>query len=66
MRWPFLGAALSTVTVAALAAEFTLSSTEVKSGSPMALAQALTACRGKTSPRRSPGRVSRPARKASR
>lgn len=30
----------------ALAAEFVLSSTEVKSGSPMAVAQALTACGG--------------------
>ena len=46
MRWLILGAVLSAVADPALAAEFMLSSTEVKSGSPMALAQALTACKG--------------------
>ena len=46
MRWLILGAALSAVAAPALAAEFTLSSTEVKSGSPMALAQAFTECKG--------------------
>jgi hypothetical protein len=46
MRWLVLGTALSAVAAQAPAAEFMLSSTEVKSGSPMALAQALTACKG--------------------
>ena len=46
MRWLILGAVLLAVAEPALAAEFMLSSTEVKSGSPMALAQALTACKG--------------------
>ncbi len=46
MRWLILGAALSALAAPALAAEFVLASTEVKSGSPMALAQALTACKG--------------------
>jgi Raf kinase inhibitor-like YbhB/YbcL family protein len=46
MRWLILGTALSALAAPALAAEFMLSSTEVKSGSPMALAQALTACKG--------------------
>jgi Raf kinase inhibitor-like YbhB/YbcL family protein len=46
MRWVILAAALSAVAAPALAAEFMLSSTEVKSGSPMALAQAYTACKG--------------------
>ena len=46
MRWLILGAALSALTAPALAAEFMLNSTEVKSGSPMSIAQAFTACRG--------------------
>ena len=46
MRGLILGAALSAVAVPALAAELILSSTEVKSGSPMGIAQAFTACRG--------------------
>lgn len=46
MRWLILGAALSAVAAPALAAEFILSSTAVKSGSPMSLAQAYTACNG--------------------
>jgi Raf kinase inhibitor-like YbhB/YbcL family protein len=46
MRWLILGAALSAVTAPALAAEFMLNSTEVKSGSPMSVAQAFTACKG--------------------
>ena len=46
MRWLILAAALAAVAGPALAAEFVLSSTEVKSGSPMALAQAFTACNG--------------------
>ena len=46
MRWVILGAALSAVAAPALAAEFMLSSTEVKSGSPMGLAQVFTACKG--------------------
>ena len=46
MRWLILGAALSAVAAPAFAAEFVLASTEVKSGSPMALAQAFTACKG--------------------
>ena len=44
MRWLILGAILSAVAAPALAAEFMLSSTEVKSGSPMALAQVFTEC----------------------
>ena len=46
MRGLILGVALSAVAVPALAAELILSSTEVKSGSPMGIAQAFTACRG--------------------
>ena len=46
MRWLILAAALSAVEVPVLAAEFMLTSTEVKSGSPMALAQAYTDCKG--------------------
>ncbi|HEU0154656.1 MAG TPA: YbhB/YbcL family Raf kinase inhibitor-like protein [Stellaceae bacterium] len=46
MRWLILGAALSLATAPALAAQFVLASTEVKSGSPMALAQAYTECNG--------------------
>jgi len=46
MRWLILGTALSAAAAPAPAAEFMLSSTEVKSGSPMARAQALTACKG--------------------
>jgi Raf kinase inhibitor-like YbhB/YbcL family protein len=46
MRWLILGAALSALAAPALAAKFVLSSTEVKSGSPMGLAQAFTACHG--------------------
>ena len=46
MRWLILGTALSAVAAPAPAAEFMLSSTEVKGGSPMALAQALSACKG--------------------
>ena len=46
MRWLILGAALSAVAAPTLAAEFMLNSTEVKSGSPMALAQAFTDCKG--------------------
>jgi Raf kinase inhibitor-like YbhB/YbcL family protein len=46
MRWLILGAALLAVTAPALAAEFMLNSTEVKSGSPMSIAQAFTACKG--------------------
>ena len=46
MRWLILGIALPVVAAPAVAAEFMLSSTEVKSGSPMALAQALTDCKG--------------------
>ena len=44
MRWLILGAALSAVAAPTLAAEFMLNSTEVKSGSPRALAQAFTDC----------------------
>jgi hypothetical protein len=47
MRWLIPGAALSLVAAPALAAQFVLASTEVKSGSPMALAQAYTACNGR-------------------
>ena len=46
MRWLILGAGLSIIAAPALTAEFMLSSTEVKSGTPMALAQAMTACKG--------------------
>ena len=46
MRGLILGAALSAVAVPALAAEFMLASTEVKSGSPMGIAQVYTACKG--------------------
>ena len=46
MRGLILGAALSAVAVPALAAEFMLVSTEVKSGSPMGIAQVYTACKG--------------------
>jgi Raf kinase inhibitor-like YbhB/YbcL family protein len=46
MRWLILGAALSAVAAPAIAAEFMLNSTEVKSGSPMSIAQAFTDCRG--------------------
>jgi hypothetical protein len=46
VRWLILGTALSAVAAPAPAAEFMLSSTEVKGGSPMALAQALSACKG--------------------
>jgi Raf kinase inhibitor-like YbhB/YbcL family protein len=46
MRGLILGAALSAVAGPALAAEFMLASTEVKSGSPMGIAQVYTACKG--------------------
>ena len=47
MRGLIFGAlTLAAAAGAALAAEFVLSSTEVKSGSPMGLAQAYTACNG--------------------
>jgi Raf kinase inhibitor-like YbhB/YbcL family protein len=46
MRGLIMVAALSAVAAPALAAEFMLLSTEVKSGSPMSLAQAFTACKG--------------------
>src|SRR5215472_8993001 len=46
MRGLILGAALSAVAAPALAAEFMLASTEVKSGSPMGLAQVLSDCKG--------------------
>jgi Raf kinase inhibitor-like YbhB/YbcL family protein len=46
MRWLIPGAELSAVAAPVLAAEFMLSSTEVKSASPMGLAQAFTACKG--------------------
>src|SRR5215813_9687248 len=46
MRWLILGAALLAVTAPALAVEFMLNSTEVKSGSPMSIAQAFTDCKG--------------------
>ena len=46
MRGLILGAALSAVAAPALAAEFKLASTEVKSGSPMGIAQVFTACKG--------------------
>ena len=47
MRGLILGAALWAVAGPALAAEFMLNSTEVKSGTPMGIAQAFTDCRGK-------------------
>jgi Raf kinase inhibitor-like YbhB/YbcL family protein len=46
MRGLIFGAALSAVAVPTLAAEFMLASTEVKSGSPMGIAQVYTACKG--------------------
>jgi Raf kinase inhibitor-like YbhB/YbcL family protein len=46
MRVLILAAALSAVAAPALAAEFILASTEVKSGSPMGIAQVFTACNG--------------------
>jgi Raf kinase inhibitor-like YbhB/YbcL family protein len=46
MRALILGAALSAIAAPALAAEFVLSSTDVKAGSPMGIAQAYTACKG--------------------
>jgi Raf kinase inhibitor-like YbhB/YbcL family protein len=46
MRGLILGAALAAASVPAFAAEFTLSSTDVKSGSPMATAQVFTGCKG--------------------
>jgi Raf kinase inhibitor-like YbhB/YbcL family protein len=46
MRGLILAAALSAVAAPALAAEFVLASTEVKSGSPMSIAQVFTACNG--------------------
>jgi Raf kinase inhibitor-like YbhB/YbcL family protein len=46
MRWLTLGAVLSAVAAPALGAEFMLNSTEVKSGSPMSIAQAFTDCKG--------------------
>jgi Raf kinase inhibitor-like YbhB/YbcL family protein len=46
MRGLVLGAALLAVVTPALGAEFMLNSTEVKSRSPMGLAQAFTDCKG--------------------
>ena len=46
MRGLILGAALSAVAAPALSAEFMLNSTEVKSGTPMGIAQAFTDCKG--------------------
>jgi Raf kinase inhibitor-like YbhB/YbcL family protein len=46
MRALILGVALSALTAHALAAELILSSTDVKSGSPMAKAQLLAGCKG--------------------
>jgi Raf kinase inhibitor-like YbhB/YbcL family protein len=46
MRGIILAAALSAMAAPALAAEFMLNSTEVKSGSPMSIAQAFTDCKG--------------------
>jgi Raf kinase inhibitor-like YbhB/YbcL family protein len=46
MRALIFGAALSAIAAPALAAEFVLSSTDVKAGSPMGIAQAYTACKG--------------------
>ena len=46
MRVLILAAALSAVAAPALAVEFILASTDVKSGSPMGTAQVYTACKG--------------------
>ena len=46
MRVLILAAALSVVAAPALAVEFMLASTDVKSGSPMGIAQVFTACKG--------------------
>lgn len=46
MRVLILAAALSAVAAPALAVEFMLASTDVKSGSPMGIAQVFTACNG--------------------
>jgi Raf kinase inhibitor-like YbhB/YbcL family protein len=46
MRVLILAAALAAVAAPALAVEFTLASTNVKSGSPMGVAQVFTACKG--------------------
>jgi Raf kinase inhibitor-like YbhB/YbcL family protein len=46
MRGLILGAVLSVVMAPALAAEFMLASTDVKSGSPMGIAQVLNDCKG--------------------
>jgi Raf kinase inhibitor-like YbhB/YbcL family protein len=46
MRGLILAIALSAVGAPALAADFMLNSTEVKSGSPMSIAQAFTDCKG--------------------
>ncbi len=46
MRWLILGVALSAMATPALAAEFMLNSTQVKSGRPMDPAQVYTACKG--------------------
>lgn len=46
MRVLILAAALSAVAAPALAVEFMLASTDVKSGSPMGIAQVFTACKG--------------------
>jgi Raf kinase inhibitor-like YbhB/YbcL family protein len=46
MRWLILGGALWAMAAPAAAAEFMLSSTEVKSGTPMGIAQVFTACKG--------------------
>jgi hypothetical protein len=63
MRWVILGTALSAVAAPALAAEFMQSSTEVKSGSPMGLAQVFSACNGQNiSPALLVGRAARHAK----
>jgi phosphatidylethanolamine-binding protein (PEBP) family uncharacterized protein len=46
MRRLILAAVLSAVAAPAIAAEFMLNSTEVKSGSPMSITQAFTDCKG--------------------
>jgi Raf kinase inhibitor-like YbhB/YbcL family protein len=46
MRWLLVGAALWAIALPVHAAEFKMASTSVKSGSPMAHAQALTSCGG--------------------
>src|SRR6201987_1873421 len=46
MRVLILAATLSAVAAPALAVEFILASTDVKSGSPMSMAQVYTACKG--------------------